>query len=70
MITSYLVELDYIWMTDFLEYVYLSRYSLYITFVLDPVFFKDLDRNFLTCNRVRSDSHFTECSRAKGSALK
>lgn len=45
-----LVELDYIGMPHNLQNVYFSCDSLHITLVLDLVFLKNFDSNFLPCD--------------------
>lgn len=57
-------------MANFLEYVNLSRYSLYVTLVLNSVLFEYLDGDLLSRDRVRSNSDLTESSRAQRPAYK
>jgi len=44
-----LIQLNYIWMSDLLQYLYLSCDSLYIFLIVDLVFLKDLNSHFLSC---------------------
>ena len=57
-------------MANFLEYVNLSRYSLYVALVLNSVLFENLDGDLLSRDRVRSNSDLTESSRSQRPAYK
>ena len=65
---AYLIELDHIRMSNFLQNVNLSCHSLYITLVFDSVLFQNFDSNFFACDRVRTNSYFSEGSGSKRSA--
>ena len=47
-------------MSHFLEDVDLSGDSLNVALVLDAIFLENLDRNLLSCDRVRAYAHLTK----------
>ena len=57
---AYLVELNDIGVSHFLEDVDLSGDSLNVALVFNAVFLENLDRNLLSCDRVRAYAHLTE----------
>ena len=62
---TYLVELNDVGVSDFLQDVDFTSHTLHVPFVFDAVLLQDLYRHFLTCDCVRSDPHFAESSRAE-----
>jgi len=54
--------------SHFLQNIDLSRNSLHVALVLNAVFLKDLDRNFLTRDGMRPDAHLTKSSRPQGAS--
>ena len=64
-IDAYLVELDDVWMANFLKNIDLTRDSLHVSLILNPILLENLNGNLLACNRMRSNPHFSESARAK-----
>ena len=65
---TYLVELNHVWMSDFLENVDLSRHPLHIALVLDSVLLQNLDCDLFTSYCMRANSYFAKCSRSERSS--
>ena len=64
---TYLIQLNHVRMSDFLENVDLSCDPLNVTLVFDSVFLKNLDGYFFSSDRVSADPYFTEGTRTKRS---
>ena len=64
---TYLIQLNHVRMSDFLENVDLSCDPLNVTFVFDSVFLKNLDGYFFSSDRVSADPYFSEGTRTKRS---
>ena len=62
---TYLVELDDVRMSDYLQDVDLSRHPVDIRLVLDLVFLKNLDGDLLACDQMRAEAHLTESALAE-----
>lgn len=61
-----LIEMDDVWVPDYLHYLYLSFYSYLIVFVLDTFLLYYLYCDFFTSWYMNSLFDFTECSFADG----
>ena len=57
---AYLIQLDYVGVSDLLEDVDLSCHTLDVGLVFDLVLFEDFDCNLLVSYCVSSDPHFSE----------
>ena len=64
---SYLVKLDYIWMSNDLQDVDFSGYSFDVRLILDLIFLKYFDCDFLASYQVCTKPDFTEGSLTKRS---
>ena len=60
--SSYLVELDDIGVSYFLQNVDLTSNSLYIALVLDAIFFQNFNSDLFSSNRVSPNAHLSKCT--------
>ena len=65
--SSYLIELNYVRMTNLFQNVYFSCYPFYIAFILYAIFLKNFDGNFFSRDGVCTDSDLAEGARTERS---
>ena len=64
-VNTYLVKLNNVWMSDDLEDVDFSCYTLNIGLVFDLVLLQYFDGDFLTSYQVCAESHFSKGALSK-----
>lgn len=62
---TYLVKLDDVGMSNYLQNVNLSSHPVNIRLVLDLVFLKNLDSDLFACDEMRAEAHLTESTLTK-----